>query len=148
MKPITPIIFALLLASMHSHASDQLLTINPMIKYKEAGGDCGCYFYMQEKPENEGFILYWGFRDKHAAMKINGKLTKLDIVEQNISYKLGQDTTFKLKSGLISANGSCKVAGVCPPESESCEITDYRGTLVVSNSSQEKRVPIKGVCGC
>ena len=136
------------MAALQAHASEQLITINPMIEYKEAGGNCGCYFYLQDKPRAEGFVLYWGFGDEHAVMKINGNLTKLDIVEEHISYKIGQDTTFKLKGDTVTANGSCKVSGVCPPESESCEITNYKGTLIVANSSQETTISIKGVCGC
>ena len=148
MKPTHIILFALLTATLHAHAGDAQLIVNPMVIHKEAGGDCGCYFYLQDKPKNEGFILYWGFQDDKASMKINNILTKLDILEQSISYKLGQDTTFNLKGGPITATGTCKVAGVCPPESKSCEITDYKGSLVVTDSSQEVTVPIKGVCGC
>lgn len=148
MRLQTSIACLILMTASHSYAGGDSLIVNSMVEFKEAGGDCGCYFYLQDKPKDEGFILYWAFGDKQAEMKINGELTKLDILEEKLSFKLGQDATFKLKGAAVNVNGTCKVSGICPPESESCEVTDYKGSLYLNSSSQEVTIPIDGVCGC
>ena len=124
------------------------ISIETMLETQEAGGDCGCYFYLAGKPEKESFVLYWPFHDESGVMKINGKLTYLDITDRELKYNLGEETSFLLKNNDTVVTGKCKVSWICPEDDESCEITKYTGKMSITRDKQTTDVAIQGSCGC
>jgi hypothetical protein len=85
-----------------------------------------------------------------ALMNIDGEDIKLRLVrghEPNKRPGRGDRSTFAYRAGDIGVRVDFVVTGVCAPEDESCEVTQYTATIRISRGKSKRVVKAVGICG-
>ena len=132
----------------------ELINMNGIALYAmqpnvEAGGECGCYYRLKGKTEEEAFVLYWPFYEDAGKIKVNGQIETLKIVQDDIVSEDYDPTKviFKLSNERLNVSGLCSRYDICDGN-EDCEISGYRGTMTIRLGQNELTAEVEGVCGC
>jgi hypothetical protein len=109
--------------------------------------DCGCAF--RDANDNSSMLAFWAV-DEPAHMFINGDLRTLKVTEHfgSTPVQLGDPYSAELTGPDIQATVEATTTFVCPKEQESCEVTRYKGRLVVRSGTSVGSFQITGDCGC
>ena len=130
-------------------AKSGTLVISSIVQNKEAGGDCGCYYYSKNH-KKDNFILYWPLNNNgtgKAVIKINNKLTYLDYVNEKLdSDKKAQ--LFYFKNNKFNLSGKTISYKTCDTDEKYCESWGEKGDFTLSNLNNSITVKIEGTCGC
>ena len=124
------------------------LTVGSLMK-SEINNDCGCSFFTPpDKKGNGSEVLQWADGES-AHMFIDKHLVSLN-VETSMPYvsHLNQHVSLFLKGTGIEVTGKLSSSFVCPVSSESCEVTEFTGTLHVKKGKKSASVQVWGSCGC
>jgi len=143
-------LFLLFNISALSNASNNSCIIKPIPnKFIEYG--CSCNYY--KKNTNE-FVPYFQSEIDftNPKMYINNKLVNVNPIKVNsipVNKKIGSkfSQSFEFMGNIIHFENI--VTFVCPPNSESCEVTEFETIMKTKNKQCNfKEVTIKGSCGC
>jgi len=135
-------------------ASKRRLVAN--LKNNAIADGCGCYFQFRGTPQNsERYIFFSTIEDdsKTAWMNIAGRDVKLKLERQvgplgKESERVGSRSTLRYRLGDVTVSGTYIVTGVCDPNDESCESTQYSATFTVRKGGRSEVVKAVGSCGC
>jgi hypothetical protein len=110
---------------------------------------CGCGFYYPPAKKGEGFLLTQWELGEPASMFVDGQLIKLNVEEgASSATRIGEKEVFSLHSPVLSAKASLTCSWVCPVGQESCEVTEYVGTLHLASKRGRTSIPVWASCGC
>ncbi len=118
-------------------------------KTSEINSDCGCSFFTPPGKRRKGLeVLQW-VDGESAHMFIDKHLVNLNL-ETSIPFvsHLHQNISVSLKGDGLLVTGKLSSTFVCPVNSESCEKTEYTGTLDVKKGRKLASFPVWGSCGC
>jgi len=124
------------------------LTLGELLKEDIAYG-CGCSFHYPPSSKAESNPLIQWELGESASMHIDGRLEILTPDEGCFSTgELGKPESCHFQGRSVTADISATTTWTCPADNESCEVTEYTGTLRVSKGSLRASVPVWGACGC
>jgi len=111
---------------------------------------CGCYLQKSDDAgkEDKSYIF---LSSDIAQMNLDGKDIRLELVksvEQEGETKVGSTRSEYYKSGNIDVGIEYVVKGICPPNDEGCESTEYSATITVTRNGVYKKISALGYCGC
>ena len=88
---------------------------------------------------------------EHAAMNIDGRDVKLKLVnsqELKLGFKVGDHSTFRYHGAdSYDVEVIYTVTGVCKPDDEKCEVTEFNAVITVTSGSASCSLPAHGICG-
>lgn len=139
-------------ASHHQRVSLDVngITVGSLMQ-SEIHDDCGCAFYTPVNKKDKGAeILQWVDEDDGSAhMFIDNHLVNLDLEDSiPLVSQLHQKASFMLKGDNLKVTGKLSSSYICPVTAESCEETDFTGTLHVKKGNKSASIPVWGSCGC
>jgi hypothetical protein len=109
--------------------------------------------------------LVWGIKDdrympgkyvfasdyqEHAAMNIDGCDVMLKLVnsqELKSGFNVGDHSSVRYHGDTFDVEVIYTVTGVCKPDDEQCEVTDYNATITVTSGSAHRSLAAHGICG-
>jgi hypothetical protein len=98
---------------------------------------------------SERFVFMSDFNGR-AVMNINGHDILFNLVRSTDTRKQprkGDRSQYWYSAGSISVEVDYTVTGVCPPDDESCEVSDYRATIRITAASARRSITAHGLCG-
>ena len=111
----------------------------------------GCSLWMRTVPlYTDGREVFRSDAADRAVMHIDGQDRVMKVVspvERPVSPKIGDRTSYDYRSDGITVRVQYVVTGVCKPEDESCEVTNYDATVTVTSRSGTRVVQAHGICG-
>jgi hypothetical protein len=118
---------------------------------KDGDIGCGCAF-SRNKTEwlNRRYIYVEGM-DEPAYINLNGRNIKLHPVassEESGAEKVGQRSWETYTADSVKIRLEKTVTKVCDPNDESCEVTYYKATMILTHKGQKLSVKLIGSCGC
>jgi len=124
------------------------LDVGELLKDEIAYG-CGCSFHHPPSSKAKGNPLIQWELGESASMYVNGRLETLKPGDACFgNSELGKLESCHLIGEGVRADISAKASWVCPADTESCEVTEYTGALVVSKGARRASIPVWGACGC
>jgi hypothetical protein len=123
------------------------------IKDKNAPDGCGCYFSFPSEDHKRfpRYVFTADLEEKSAWMNIDGRDVRLKLVQSTGTHereKIGSKLTRTYVAGEIKVRAVYVTTGICRPDDESCESTDYRASFVVKKGLRQQTIRLKGGCGC
>lgn len=83
-------------------------------------------------------------------MNIGGRDTALALVESSGAKresKKGDRSTYHYRGEGVDVVVKYVVTGVCAPDDESCEVTNYDALITVATRSAKRTIRAHGICG-
>jgi hypothetical protein len=113
---------------------------------------CGCFLHLPEdyNKEDRGYIFLGGLADG-AQMNFDGKdveLKEVKRIDAEGDIKIGSTRSVFYKSGNIDVGVEYVVKGLCEPDEEECESTEYSATITVTRNGMSQKISALGSCGC
>lgn len=110
---------------------------------------CGCSFHHPPSAKARANPLIQWELGELASMHLDGLLEKLEPAKSCFENSgLGKVESCALTGPGLTADISARTSWVCPVDSESCEVTEYTGTMTVSKGGKRATIPVWGACGC
>jgi hypothetical protein len=115
---------------------------------------CGCYFQLpaeHRKKRSDKYVFMEEIGDEGAWMNIDGRDMKLKLIGSTKGWVGGVGTRSheRFRASGIAVRVDFVVTGVCRPDDESCESTDYDATFTVTKAGRKRTIiKAKGICGC
>jgi len=142
---------SVLASPLAGHGQDSL-RVTPTAEPK--GGDPGfrCSFW-QTKPEA---AILWADDDsvpnRRALITVNGKAamlapTRIKWTGKGTGENEGDKLDMSVEGDGVRVNIAATVTSTCPSDSENCEVTNYRATILVTAGGASKTINAKGDCG-
>lgn len=98
----------------------------------------------------DGRDLFRSDFDGRAVMNIDGRDRLLKLAassEPKGRLRVGSRSTYRYRGDGVTVNVSYIVTGICKPEDESCEITNFDAVVTVTTRSGVRRLEVHGICG-
>lgn len=89
--------------------------------------------------------------EQNAWMNIDGrdiKLRKVRSIDPRGKERKGSRSSRKYTAGDVDVLIERVTTGVCAPNDESCESTEYSATITVTKGSRRQIIKVTGGCGC
>lgn len=82
-------------------------------------------------------------------MFIDGQLVRLKL-EKAVpsSGNVGEHLALTLSAPATTVRADLVTSWTCPKDSESCEVTEYLGTVTVISGTKSGSLEVWGACGC
>ena len=109
----------------------------------------GCAWSASAPALGDGFIYLEDLADPLILMNIDGVDTEFALVrQQGLLASVGDIMIRSFRAANVTVEAQYKVTWVCPPESESCEVTKYSVTFTVTRGTRTQVVEAAGYVGC
>ncbi len=113
------------------------------------GAGCSLWLLGDRTNSRDRYILLADSGER-AVMNIGGRDTALKLVRStggNSELKKGDRLTYRYHGEAVDVVVRYVVTGVCAPDDESCEVTNYDATVTVQTRSGKRTVRAHGICG-
>lgn len=121
------------------------------IKNPAVADGCGCSFYFPADAANDDHRVFLTDLGNAAWINIDGQDVELGLEgssEPEGEIKKGDKSIWNYRAGDIRVRIDLTVTGICDPDDEGCEVTNYDATIKVINGSRRQVVNVAGLCGC
>lgn len=121
------------------------------VKDRTGYSEAGCELLLPaDTYQSERYIFLSGF-DGNAVMNINGRDSDLKLLRsqprRDPEPAIGGRSSFWYGAGPVKVRVDYVVTGLCPPDSESCEVVYYRAVITVTRGSARRVIVARGLCG-
>ena len=111
----------------------------------------GCELWpAADRTSREGRDLFLSDFAGRAVMNINGRDAALKLIEPKEPKgepKKGESSTYRYRGAGVEVVVRYVVTGICAPDDESCEVTNYKALVTVTTASGTRALPAHGTCG-
>lgn len=111
----------------------------------------GCTLWPRtDQKYTDGRDLFRNDFDGRAIMNIDGRDRPLKLAassEPKSKLKVGRRSMYRYQGDGVTVNIRYIVTGVCKPDDESCEVTNFDAVATVSTRSGVRRLDAHGICG-
>jgi hypothetical protein len=111
----------------------------------------GCTLWSKADPAyTDGRHIFLADFDGRAVMNIDGLDQALKLAwssEEKGSLKIGKRSAYRYEGPGVTVSVRYVVTGMCKPDDESCEVTDYNAAVAVTTRSGMRRIQTHGICG-
>jgi hypothetical protein len=129
-----------------------------ILKNSDDFNGAGCLLWsLRDRHYMPGKYVFASDYEEHAAMNINGRDAKLKLVdcqELRRGFKVGDHSSARYRGDGFDVEVVYTVTGVCKPDDEQCEVTDYNATITVRRGSTKQMLTARnlrqlvfGLCG-
>lgn len=109
----------------------------------------GCSWSASAATIESGFIFLAEYDESRIVMNIGGSDIELKLAEaQGQLNKVGDVLERMFTADDVTVRARYTVTWVCPEDSESCEVTKFAATFMVTKGSQSETVNATGHVGC
>lgn len=116
---------------------------------------CNCSVQTENEaklPDSQKFLFLSELGTDDAWMNIDGKDTKLTRIKstenEDEDHAIGRRYYEEYSAKGLKVRIDYLTTWVCPPDHESCEVTEYEITITVTKGKDSKVVKATGSCGC
>lgn len=111
----------------------------------------GCTLWPRtDRKYADGRDLFRSDFDGRAVMNIDGRDRPLKLTassEPKIKLKVGRRSMYRYQGDGVTVNVRYIVTGICKPDDESCEVTNFDAVVTVTTGSGVRRLEVHGICG-
>lgn len=140
------------ISTMAQEVGTKPMVLSPLVPQKDFDANCGTYIYIKGTDSGDSPFLAW--TSSPAQIRINGKLTKLNLDAEKYKSKIpGQNSVgdigiFRLSRDHLFINITTRVSGVCPADLLECESVKFDGEMIINMHSKKQKFAIRGMTGC
>jgi hypothetical protein len=137
------------LVFLSPHATADALSIGTVKETAPFLEGAGCSLWLQSESVSTGRYIFLSDFEGHARMNIDGRDTAIRLVRTQGSslFRVGRHSASWYRGDSVEVRVNYLVAAICAPGEESCEVTSYNATIIVSLGRSKKSIVTKGICG-
>jgi hypothetical protein len=105
---------------------------------------------LDDRTRTDGRYVLLADLGEHAVMNIGERDVPLKLLEPspaNREKKKGDRSTYRYRGDGVDVVANYVATGICAPDDEACEVTNYDAVITVASRSGKRRVRAHGICG-